>query len=213
MADQHAGRAEGPVALPSRTCPSGQSGAGSEVRNGAAAMKLMILDGNSVINRAFYGIRPLTTRDGLPTNAIFGFLNILHRVEAEESPDALCVAFDLKAPTFRHKQYDGYKATRHAMPEELAQQMPVMKEVLRRRCASRSLSARAGRRTMLSEPSPVSAPRRRGTALSSPATATACSWWATGSRSSWLSPRVGRRLRRITRRSYSRRSMALRRRS
>lgn len=93
-------------------------------------MKLMILDGNSVINRAFYGIRPLTTRDGLPTNAIFGFLNILHRVEAEESPDALCVAFDLKAPTFRHKQYDGYKATRHAMPEELAQQMPVMKEVL-----------------------------------------------------------------------------------
>ena len=93
-------------------------------------MKLMILDGNSVINRAFYGIRPLTTRDGLPTNAIFGFLNILHRVEAEESPDALCVAFDLKAPTFRHKQFDGYKATRHAMPEELAQQMPVMKEVL-----------------------------------------------------------------------------------
>ena len=93
-------------------------------------MKLMILDGNSVINRAFYGIRPLTTRDGLPTNAIFGFLNILHRVEAEESPDALCVAFDLKAPTFRHKQYDGYRATRHAMPEELAQQMPVMKEIL-----------------------------------------------------------------------------------
>ncbi len=93
-------------------------------------MKLMILDGNSVINRAFYGIRPLTTREGLYTNAIFGFLNILHKLMGEEHPDALCVAFDLKAPTFRHKQYEGYKATRHAMPDELAMQMPLMKEVL-----------------------------------------------------------------------------------
>ena len=93
-------------------------------------MKLMILDGNSVINRAFYGVRPLTTRDGLYTNAIFGFLNILQRVQAEEKPDALCVAFDLHGPTFRHLQYEGYKATRHAMPEELAMQMPIMKEVL-----------------------------------------------------------------------------------
>ncbi len=93
-------------------------------------MKLMILDGNSVINRAFYGVRPLTTRDGLYTNAIFGFLNIFQRVQAEEKPDALCVAFDLHGPTFRHLQYEGYKATRHAMPEELAMQMPIMKEVL-----------------------------------------------------------------------------------
>lgn len=93
-------------------------------------MKLMILDGNSIINRAFYGIRPLTTRDGLFTNAIFGFLNILHKLEQEERPDALCVAFDLHGPTFRHLQYDGYKATRHGMPEELAMQMPVMKQVL-----------------------------------------------------------------------------------
>lgn len=93
-------------------------------------MKLMILDGNSVINRAFYGVRPLTTRDGLYTNAIFGFLNILQRVKAEEKPDALCVAFDLHGPTFRHLQYEGYKATRHGMPEELAMQMPVMKDVL-----------------------------------------------------------------------------------
>ena len=90
----------------------------------------MILDGNSVINRAFYGIRPLTTKDGLFTNAIFGFLNILHKLEQEEHPDALCVAFDLHGPTFRHLQYEGYKATRHGMPEELAMQMPVMKEVL-----------------------------------------------------------------------------------
>jgi len=94
-------------------------------------MKLLILDGNSVINRAFYGVRLLTTRQGQFTNAIFGFLNILEKIEKEEQPEAVCVAFDLHGPTFRHKMYDGYKATRHPMPEELAQQMPVMKQVLR----------------------------------------------------------------------------------
>ena len=94
-------------------------------------MKLMILDGNSVINRAFYGVRLLTTKKGEYTNAIFGFLNILDRMRQEEQPDALCVAFDLHGPTFRHEKYDQYKATRHGMPEELAQQMPVMKDVLR----------------------------------------------------------------------------------
>ena len=94
-------------------------------------MKLLILDGNSVINRAFFGVKPLTTREGLYTHAIFGFLNILERMEKEEQPDAVCVAFDLHGPTFRHLRYDGYKATRHGMPEELAQQMPVMKDVLR----------------------------------------------------------------------------------
>ena len=93
-------------------------------------MKLMVLDGNSVINRAYYGVRALTTKDGFYTNAIYGFLNILEKLRAEETPDALCVTFDLKAPTFRHLQYDGYKATRHPMPDELAMQMPVMKEVL-----------------------------------------------------------------------------------
>ena len=93
-------------------------------------MKLLILDGNSVINRAYYGVKPLTTRDGLFTHAIYGFFNILERMEKEEQPDAVCVAFDLHGPTFRHLQYDGYKATRHAMPEELAQQMPVLKQVL-----------------------------------------------------------------------------------
>ena len=93
-------------------------------------MKLLILDGNSVINRAYYGVKPLTTRDGLFTHAIYGFLNILDRMEKEEQPEAVCVAFDLKGPTFRHLKYEGYKATRHGMPEELAQQMPIMKEVL-----------------------------------------------------------------------------------
>ena len=94
-------------------------------------MKLLILDGNSVINRAYFGVKPLTTRDGLYTHAIYGFLNILERMEKEEQPEAVCVAFDLHGPTFRHLKYDGYKATRHAMPEELAQQMPIMKDVLR----------------------------------------------------------------------------------
>lgn len=93
-------------------------------------MKLMILDGNSVINRAFFGVRPLTTREGIYTHAIYGFLNILERMEREEAPEAVCVAFDLHGPTFRHLKYDGYKATRHPMPEELAQQMPLMKQVL-----------------------------------------------------------------------------------
>ena len=79
-------------------------------------MKLMILDGNSIVNRAFYGVRPLTTRTGLYTNAVFGFLNILNKMLAEESPEALCVAFDLHGPTFRHTRYPEYKATRHGMP-------------------------------------------------------------------------------------------------
>ncbi len=94
-------------------------------------MKLLILDGNSIINRAFFGVKPLTTREGLYTNAIFGFLNILEKVDKEIQPDGVCVAFDLHGPTFRHLRYDGYKATRHSMPEELAQQMPVLKDVLR----------------------------------------------------------------------------------
>jgi len=94
-------------------------------------MKLLILDGNSVINRAFFGVKPLTTREGLYTHAIYGFLNILERMEREEQPEAICVAFDLHGPTFRHLKYDGYKANRHGMPEELAMQMPVMKDVLR----------------------------------------------------------------------------------
>ncbi len=94
-------------------------------------MKLMVIDGNSIVNRAFYGVsQNLTTRTGFPTNAIFGFLNILFKLLEEENPDALCVAFDLKGPTFRHLAYEGYKAHRKGMPEELATQMPVLKEVL-----------------------------------------------------------------------------------
>ena len=93
-------------------------------------MKLMVIDGNSLINRAFYGVRLLTTKSGTPTNAVFGFLNILQKLLTEENPDALCVAFDLKAPTFRHKMYAEYKAQRRPMPEELRVQMPIAKQVL-----------------------------------------------------------------------------------
>ena len=93
-------------------------------------MKLMVIDGNSIINRAFYGIRPLSTRDGLYTHAVFGFLTTLLRLESEEHPDAVCVTFDVHAPTFRHTADSAYKATRKPMPEELRMQMPVMKDVL-----------------------------------------------------------------------------------
>ena len=93
-------------------------------------MNLMIIDGNSIVNRAFYGVRQLTAPDGTPTNAVYGFLAILRRLLDEVGPDALCVAFDLKDPTFRHRAYEGYKAQRGPMPDELAAQMPILKEVL-----------------------------------------------------------------------------------
>lgn len=93
-------------------------------------MKLLCIDGNSLINRAFYGIKLLTTKDGQYTNAVYGFINILLKLCELEQPDGVAVAFDLKAPTFRHKKYAQYKAGRKGMPEELASQMPILKEWL-----------------------------------------------------------------------------------
>ena len=93
-------------------------------------MKCMILDGNSIVNRAFYGVRALNAPDGTPTNAVYGFLAILQRLLDEQKPEALCVSFDRKEPTFRHRADADYKATRHPMPEELAAQMPLLKETL-----------------------------------------------------------------------------------
>ena len=93
-------------------------------------MKLMVIDGNSILNRAYYGIRPLTTREGFYTHAIYGFLTTMKRLTDEEKPDALCVTFDRREPTFRHKEFAGYKAQRKGMPEELAMQLPVLKDVL-----------------------------------------------------------------------------------
>ena len=92
--------------------------------------KLVLIDGHSILNRAFYGVPELTNSEGLHTNAVYGFLNILFKLLDEEKPDALAVAFDLSAPTFRHKMYDAYKGTRKGMPEELKEQVPVMKQVL-----------------------------------------------------------------------------------
>ena len=92
--------------------------------------KLVLIDGHSILNRAFYGVPDLTNAEGLHTNAIYGFLNIMFKIVDEEKPDFLAVAFDLKAPTFRHKIYAEYKGTRKGMPDELREQVPVMKEVL-----------------------------------------------------------------------------------
>ena len=92
--------------------------------------KLVLIDGNSIVNRAFYGVPDLTNREGLHTNAIYGFLNILLKILDEENPTHLLVAFDVKAPTFRHEMFDEYKGTRKPMPGELREQIPVLKEIL-----------------------------------------------------------------------------------
>ena len=93
-------------------------------------MKLLVLDGNSILNRAFYGIKLLTTKNGEYTNAIYGFLTMMSKILTDTTPDSVAIAFDLKQPTFRHKKYDGYKANRHGMPSELAGQLPIIKELL-----------------------------------------------------------------------------------
>ncbi|MBE6008280.1 MAG: DNA polymerase I [Lachnospiraceae bacterium] len=92
--------------------------------------KIMLIDGNSIVNRAFYGLPLLTNSEGIYTNAVYGFLNILFKLMDEENPDYLAVAFDLSAPTFRHKMFEGYKGTRKGMPDELRSQMPILKEAL-----------------------------------------------------------------------------------
>ncbi len=93
-------------------------------------MKLLAIDGNSIINRAFFGVRALSTQSGQPTNAIFGFLNILLKLKKDWQPDQIVFTFDRHAPTFRHKQYDQYKANRKGMPQELFSQMQPLKDIL-----------------------------------------------------------------------------------
>ena len=93
-------------------------------------LKLVLIDGNSLLNRAFYATKLLTTRDGTPTNAVFGFIKLLLKINGDLKPDRLIVAFDLKAPTFRHKMYAEYKGTRKPMPEDLVVQMPILKSLL-----------------------------------------------------------------------------------
>ena len=95
------------------------------------AERLVLIDGHSILNRAFYGVPELTNAEGLHTNAVYGFLNILFKLLEDEKPDYLAVAFDMHAPTFRHKIFAEYKGTRKGMPDELREQVPVMKEVLK----------------------------------------------------------------------------------
>ena len=138
-------------------------------------MRLLVIDGNSIANRAFYGIKLLTTKDGRYTNAIFGFLNIMNSLLRECEPDEVAVAFDLKHPTFRHEMYDGYKGTRHAMPDELAQQMPILKELLTDLATAR-YRQRAGRPTTFWARWLLPARPAGTTAFWPRETATACSW-------------------------------------
>ena len=93
--------------------------------------KMVLIDGHSILNRAFYGVPDLSNAQGLHTNAVYGFLNIMFKILEEEKPEYLAVAFDVHAPTFRHELFKEYKGTRKPMPEELREQVPVMKEVLR----------------------------------------------------------------------------------
>ena len=100
-------------------------------QEGFMSGKLVLIDGHSILNRAFFGIPDLTNSEGLHTNAVYGFLNIMFKILEEEQPDYLTVAFDVSEPTFRHKMYAEYKGTRKPMAEELREQVPVMKEVLK----------------------------------------------------------------------------------
>ena len=102
-------------------------------RNISCMSKIVLIDGHSILNRAFYGVPALTNAKGQHTNAVFGFLNILFKILDEEKPEYLTVAFDVSAPTFRHEMYKEYKGTRKPMPDELYEQVPMMKEVLQDR--------------------------------------------------------------------------------
>ena len=94
-------------------------------------LNFLVLDGNSILNRSYYGIRVLSNKHGQTTNAIYGFLAILFKILEDIEPQYIAVAFDLKGPTARHQMYEGYKANRHGMPDELAQQMPIIKDILK----------------------------------------------------------------------------------
>ena len=140
-------------------------------------MKVLAFDANIIVNRAFYGVRLLSTREGTYTNAVYGFFNIVYKLIEEQKPDAVAFAFDLRAPTFRHKMYEQYKGTRKGMPEELRQQMPLVKEMLRRMIFWAAWPSRGSRTAIPS--------------LSAPATGTLSSSSPIRSASSW--PRLPRR--------------------
>ena len=135
--------------------------------------KLVLIDGNSILNRAFYGVPDLTNREGLHTNAIYGFLNILFKILDEEEPSHLLVAFDEKAPTFRHKMYEEYKGKRKPMPAELSEQVPVIRNLLQvmniRIYAEEGIEADDILGTMAKKAEQHTPPRRSHTIIPSPA--------------------------------------------
>ena len=136
--------------------------------------KIVLIDGHSILNRAFYGVPDLTNAEGLHTNAVYGFLNIMFKILDEEKPEYLTVTFDVHAPTFRHEMYAEYKGTRKPMAEELRQQVPVIKEVLQAMQMPRSRK-RDWKQTICSERFPGSA-RKKGWMLRSfPETGIPCS--------------------------------------
>ena len=137
--------------------------------------KILLIDGHSILNRAFYGIKVLTTKEGLYTNGIYGFLTMLQRLRDEVDPNAVAVAFDRKEPTFRHKAYDGYKANRRGMPPELAQQLPILKELLTA-LGYRLVECPGFEADDIWEPWPPRRKEQGMTASSPPETGTAFSW-------------------------------------
>ena len=141
--------------------------------------RLLAIDGNSIVNRAFYGVKALTTKDGRYTNAIVGFLNILARLREQTQADHIAVAFDVHAPTFRHEMYEAYKAGRKGMPDELREQMQPLKDILR--AMGLTLVEQAGYEaddilgtlSLAAANAGMSASLRRATAIR-------CSWSASG---------------------------------
>ena len=140
--------------------------------------KIAVIDGNSLVNRAYYAMRnPMITKDGIFTQGIFGFLNMLEKLKRDYEPEYMAVAFDMKAPTFRHKEYEEYKAGRKKMPPELAMQIPLLKDVLA--CDERE-SSWSWKGFEADDIIGTIARRGRGgrdwSRISSPATRTSCSW-------------------------------------
>ena len=138
-------------------------------------MSLLVVDGNSIANRAFFGIKVLTTKTGQFTNAIYGFMNILLSLTQNNQPDHVAIAFDLPAPTFRHKMYDSYKANRHGMPEELASQMPLLRQLLTD-LGYTLVTAEGWEADDILGTWPPPGPSGGTPATWPPATGTACSW-------------------------------------
>lgn len=166
-------------------------------------MKIMVIDGKQHIEPRVYGIRQLTNHEGLPTNAVYGFLATLFKLQDEEQPDRTIVCFDVKEKTFRHLKFDTYKATRKGMPDELAAQLPITKQVLDALGVTRCELA-ATRPMTCSAPSAAARTSTATPAWSSPVTGTACSWSAAARPLCWSPPAWARHLSDLRHRRFPR---------